>query len=172
MTSGPHIVTHFRNYVPATDIAPTVALLLRHVPEKYLGGLTYIELTNATSTRKLRRGKTWSRSKKVRMSKCLGFYCGDHIQLLVDNLLGSYPTWALRWPMFRSVLIGQVLYHEIGHHIHATQIPVYKEREDVADQWSKYLLKLFMRQHYWYMMPIRRPLAYMFKSYCAWRYPD
>jgi hypothetical protein len=172
MTSLPWIAKNYRNYSPPVDIAPTVEMLLNYVPEKYVAGLDYIELTNSTSTRKLRRGKTLSRSKKVKMSRCCGFYYGDHIQILVDNLLNGAPKWMVRWPICRAILVGQVLYHEIGHHIHATQIPVYKEPEDVADQWCLYLLRQFLAKRYWYIMPVRRPLAHLIKSYSAWRYPD
>jgi hypothetical protein len=172
MKTPPFVANNFRGYTPAVDIRPMVVLLMKHVPEKYLGGLAYIELTNSTSTRKLRRGKTRSRSRKVRMSRCLGFYCGNHIQILVDNLLDGLPAWAIRWPVARAMVVGMVLYHEIGHHIHATQIPVYKEPEDVADEWRDYLLRVFIHKEYWYLMPVRKPLAFLIKSYSAWRYPD
>jgi hypothetical protein len=172
MTPMPRIAVNFRNYSPPLDIVPTVELLLRHVPPQYLAGLEYIELTNSTSTRKLRRGKTWSRRKKVRMARCIGFYCGDHIQILVDNLFANVPPWMLRWSVSRALLTGEVLYHEIGHHIHTTQIPVYKEPEDVADRWSKYLLRLFVWQQYWYLRPVRIPLARLLRTYRAWRFPD
>jgi hypothetical protein len=32
--------------------------------------------------------------------------------------------------------LGTVLFHEIGHHIHYTLRPEYREREDVADDWG------------------------------------
>ncbi len=159
----PTIVKNFRNNPPALDLAPTVKLLLRYVPELYLSGLNYIELTNSTTTRKLRRGKTWSRRKKVKLSECLGFYCGDHVTLLVDKLLEGGPQWVLRFPILRALWVGHVLYHEIGHHIHATQRPEYKEKEDVAEEWKRRLLRELFIRRYGYLRPVRKPLWWLLR---------
>src|SRR5262249_23220819 len=97
------IVGNYRNYAPSVDITRSVQLLLNYVPDEYLSGLNSIELTNSQRSRKLRRGKTWSRKRKVRMVKCRGFYYGDHIELLVDNILQGIPSWAIRWPVSRNV---------------------------------------------------------------------
>src|SRR3989442_689323 len=85
------IIQQYRSYDPPIDIAPCVRLLLRYVPNEYLSGLRTVVLTNSTGSRELRRGKTWSRGRKVGMTKCLGFYCGDRIELLVDNILAGLP---------------------------------------------------------------------------------
>jgi hypothetical protein len=39
-----------------------------------------------------------------------------------------------------------VLFHEIGHHIHFTVRPEYREREDVADVWKVRLERNYWRQ--------------------------
>jgi hypothetical protein len=81
-----------------------------------------------------------------------------YIVLLVDNLVESYPAWVLRLQFFRALMLSDTLYHEIGHHIHATQVPEYKEREDVADDWAiKLSRRHFWRKH-WYIMMILYPL--------------
>jgi len=49
---------------------------------------------------------------------------------------------------------GEVLFHEIGHHMHRTRAPEFKEREDVADSWEKRLSRVFFRKRYWYLMPV------------------
>ncbi len=41
--------------------------------------------------------------------------------------------WWLRIPLIREGKIADVLFHEIGHHIHFTCRPEYREKEDVAD---------------------------------------
>lgn len=61
--------------------------------------------------------------------------------------------------MIRDVCFGRVLFHEIGHHIHATMRPEYGDEEDVADIWVKKLAITFMRKKYWFLMPVARPLA-------------
>jgi hypothetical protein len=55
------------------------------------------------------------------------------------------------------MVLGEVLFHEIGHHIHYTQAPEFREREDVAEDWKKRLSKIYFRKRYWYFLPI----AYM-----------
>ncbi|HLJ57202.1 MAG TPA: hypothetical protein VKT77_19355 [Chthonomonadaceae bacterium] len=171
-TCRPAIISRYRNYDPPFDVSRTVEILLGYVPEGYLGGLKHVELTNSTATRHLRRGKTWSRGKKVRLSRCSGFYLGDHIQLLVDNLLPRRPGWQFRFLFVRGAWIARVLYHEIGHHIHRTKLPVYEEREDVADRWRDYLLRVFIRRRFWYLRPIGKPLGALMRAYSRWRWPD
>ena len=51
------------------------------------------------------------------------------------------------------------MFHEIGHHIHAVHKPVYDGKENVAEDWSKKLLRRFCRRHYWYAVPVLYPLA-------------
>lgn len=40
-------------------------------------------------------------------------------------------------PLLREISIGEVLYHELGHHIHACARPEHREKEDVADDWGR-----------------------------------
>jgi hypothetical protein len=54
---------------------------------------------------------------------------------------------------------GEVLFHEIGHHIHAVHIPAYDGKENVAEDWSRKLVRQFFRKHYWYLVPFRYPLS-------------
>ena len=64
--------------------------------------------------------------------------------------------WIERTPaafLFRKVLFGQILFHEIGHHIHRTIRPEHKEKEDVADSWAGKLNVNFVRKNYWYAVP-------------------
>ena len=57
---------------------------------------------------------------------------------------------------------SEVLFHEIGHHIHKTQAPEFKEREDVAESWEKRLCKIYFRKRYWYLTPIAYVLYPLF----------
>ena len=50
--------------------------------------------------------------------------------------------------------MGDVLYHEVGHHIHKSSEPEYREREDVADFWRKKLIGIYFRKQYWYLRPL------------------
>jgi hypothetical protein len=53
------------------------------------------------------------------------------------------------------MVLGEVLFHEIGHHIHYTQAPEFREREDVAEDWKKRLSKIYFRKRYWYFVTHR-----------------
>jgi len=63
-------------------------------------------------------------------------FAGDKILsatvwLHVDNLARS-AGWMLRLPFFRYMRPADILYHEVGHHIHTAHKPIHEEREDVA----------------------------------------
>jgi hypothetical protein len=154
------VITSYRDYAPAVEVEGAVELLLGYVPSEYLAGLRSVVLTNTASCRRLRRGKTWSRGRKVALAECLGLYKGDHIELLVDKILEGQPEWFVRWRFTRTLLIGTVLYHEIGHHIHRTRRPEHRETENIADEWQRRLLKGFVAKRYWYCAPIWRPVRW------------
>jgi hypothetical protein len=164
----PEIVENYRSFTPAKDLGPTVRMLLEYVPVHHLAGVRFIELTNSTVIRERRRGKTWSRGKRVRFSECLGLYCGDHVELFVDEIIQTPPTWVWRVPVLRAMWIGSVLFHEIGHHIHFTQRPEHREREDVADEWKKRLMRGFLRKRYWYLVPVWKPVAWIVRQYARY----
>ncbi len=137
------VVEAYRDFVPPCNAQAAVEELLRSVPEKYLGGLWRIVLTNgAALTGKRRRSWSWSRGRKARHAEVRGLYHQEWhgapawIELFVDKIVEGPPDWALRLPLVRSVLFGAVVYHELGHHIHALQRPEHREREDVADDWQ------------------------------------
>ncbi|MGA9731859.1 MAG: hypothetical protein WBQ83_14320 [Candidatus Acidiferrales bacterium] len=82
----------------------------------------------------------------------------------VDNILKGMPGWILKVPMARYPGFGEVLYHEIGHHIHAVHEPVHEGKENVAEDWSKRLGRQFFRAHYWYLVPFRYPILFLVKA--------
>jgi len=140
-------------------------MLLRHVPAENLVGLQSVVLTNSLGlSRDERRQKTWSRSRKVRLSECLGWYSrathasGARITLLLDNIFRGATPGKLRFTPFRTLPLAGVLYHEVGHHIHATRRPEYRGKEDAADSWKKKLERKFVRERYWYLLPIALPI--------------
>lgn len=75
------------------------------------------------------------------------------IELFIDNILSR--SAGLTWIGFlRDLLVGEVLAHEVGHHIHTTKAPEFKEREDVADEWGNRLLGRYLMRRYWYFFPL------------------
>jgi hypothetical protein len=140
-------------------------MLLRYIPLADLVGLQSVVLTNSLGlSRDERRQKTWSRNRKVRLHDCLGWYSrptqasGGRITLLVDNVFRGATKFNLRVAPIRAMSLASVLYHEVGHHIHATRRPEYRGKEDVADTWKEKLTRKFMRERYWYLIPIALPI--------------
>lgn len=104
------------------------------------------------------RGKTGRiKGRKYARNECRGFYHAERrgepawIELVVDNI--------------RDMIIGNVLYHEIGHHLHATIGSASSGGEESADDWSRRLNRVHFRKHYWYLRPVVRTLAAGFGVY-------
>jgi hypothetical protein len=67
-------------------------------------------------------------------------------------------------PFLRSAIFGHVLFHEIGHHIDATVRPEFREKEDVADSWSKRLLRIYFRERYRFPRPVAKLIGWIMKA--------
>lgn len=161
----PQIVEAYRDYTPPYNVRRDVEMLLRHIAPENLIGLQSVILTNSLGlSRDERRQKTWTRNRKVRLNDCFGWYSrstqpsGARITLLLDNIFRGAKKFDLRFAPFRTMSLAGVLYHEVGHHIHATRRPEYRGREDVADVWKEKLTTKFMRERYWYLFPIALPI--------------
>jgi hypothetical protein len=164
--SGPtqRLAESYREFEPPSGFKRNIETLLRYVPPEYLIGLKSIVLTNrAGLTRNKRKQKIWSRNRKVRLAEALGSYTHStksspaSVWLYVDNIVEAGSAWRYTVPVFRYVVTGKVLYHEIGHHISATHRPVH--RENVADYWSHKLRRDFYSRHYRYISPVLYVLA-------------
>jgi hypothetical protein len=71
------------------------------------------------------------------------------IEIFVDNTLRGWESgWWLRIPLIREGKLADVLFHEIGHHIHFTCRPEYREKEDVADVWLVRLRRNYTRKRF------------------------
>jgi hypothetical protein len=157
----PAVIESYRDFEPPPNFRQNVETLLRYVPSQYLIGLKTVVLTNrAGLSRNRRKHDVWSRSRKA-----LGSYYRASksspatVCLYTDNIMESGMGWLDRAPVLRYLVVGQVLYHEIGHHIHAVHRPAYAEKEDVAENWSGALTRRFYRQRYWYLYPFLMGLA-------------
>ena len=156
----------YKNYAPPANAYKIVSKLLSRVPREYLNRLDCVVLTNlAGQPRRIRLGKVKSRGRRVSMSRALGRYhpaWKGHpawIELFIDQILnqGRKLIWI---PFVRDYLLAKTLYHEIGHHIHCTVRPEYREREDVADRWGRKFTVRFLRKKYWYLVPPLKLLSW------------
>jgi hypothetical protein len=132
----------FRDYQPPFDVARVGRKLLAVVPEKYLRELDCVVLTNQDAlSRKERLGTLKSRKRKVQKSRVRGLYHPKWqgqppwIEIRVDKTIRLVPRMLVWIPLLREISIGEVLYHELGHHIHACARPEHREKEDAADDW-------------------------------------
>jgi hypothetical protein len=140
------IVESYKDFQPPENFRETIETLLRYVPQRYLIGLKTVVLTNrAGLTTRQRKRKVWGRNRKIRLADTRGFYShapGSSeatICLYVDNICRTEPSWWRKAPLLRYMVPSDVLYHEIGHHIHAVHEPVHEQVEDVANDWRSKL---------------------------------
>jgi hypothetical protein len=155
------VVENFRGYEPSVRVVASVGRLIESVPEEYLHGLGAIVLTNRSAlNHRRRRSKTRSRGKRVAIDRTAGFYHqawqGEPawIEIFLDGALEGLPVLLRRVALIREMFLAEILFHELGHHIHKTRRPEYREREDVADDWARRLSRAYFRRHYWYLRPI------------------
>ena len=147
------ISANYHEYTPPFSVEPIIRRMLDSIPGRYLNGLSEVVLTNtAGMSRERRRSVTRSRKRKIRVLDARGLYHPAWqrkpawIEIFVDNTIRGWEKgiW-LRLPVIREGKLGDVLFHEVGHHIHYTFRPEYKEREDVADTWKARLQRNYDR---------------------------
>jgi hypothetical protein len=162
--SAPRIIVAFQDYIPPFDAEKAIRRMLRIVPAKYLWGLHAVVLTNVGALSHNRREQKGLGGRRAPLKEGLGHYTRAwrgqpaEITLLLDNLEKRWGRSWLRFGFTRDVALTEVFYHELGHHIHRLHVPEYEGRENVADKWSKKLWGKFLRQQYWYLLPLIYPL--------------
>ena len=141
----------------------TVERLLKSVPEDLLGGLGTVVLTDSAS---IGHGKTHRvGGRKYNRSECRGFYhVGTRrevawIELVTDNMLAGWPRPILALQFARDVVVSETLFHEVGHHLHATVGSRGRSDEGAAEDWRRRLTRGHFRKWYWYLRPLARVTA-------------
>jgi len=165
------IVEAYTDWHPPSDYGAIATCLLESIPERYLSGLDSVVLTNSNAlNHDRRRGKTRSRRRVVPISRCLGLYhprsrdSEPWVEVFVDRVDAQLRGVLRRVPAFRELCLARTLYHELGHHIHATQAPEHREREDVADDWRDRLYAQMFRQRHPYLRLALRPFRPLFAA--------
>jgi len=166
----PRVVARYSGFEPRFDVVTLVEQMIATVPSNYLVGLSEVVLTNFSGLpRSLRKGATKSRKRKVRVARAAGRYHPAWnnqpawIEIFVDNTLRAWERgWWLKFRFLREGIVGDVLFHEIGHHIHFAIRPEYREREDVADVWKARLSRNWSRQSYPLMKATAKVLKILF----------
>ena len=162
----------YNGFTPPFDAAKAIRRLLQHLPEKYTRGLDCVVLTSTSAlSRRDRIGKVTSRGRRISQSHVCGRYHPQRsghpawIELYLDRILENWTSVPLWIPLIRELCLADTLYHELGHHIHLSIKPEFREKEDVADDYSKRLGAAYIRKRYWYLVPLLasvRTIYYMF----------
>ena len=106
---SPRVVRRYRGI--AASVEDSVGRLLRSVPDQDLVGLEAIflldEVSDRISRRKGIRGLYWPKSHDRSAS----------IELAVTRILGNLPRSLLAIRLVQRILLAEVLFHEIAHHV-------------------------------------------------------
>ena len=156
------IVEYYEDYEPPIDATKLTRKLIDNIPQKYLLGLGKIVITNQSRlTQRELRKKTKSRKRKVSMTNVRGLYhyrtfaSPAWVEIFIDQISSLEIGFVQKMPVVRDMFFCEVLYHEIGHHIHTVIRPEHsREREDIADEWQIRLWRYYARKRYWYLLPL------------------
>ena len=170
---SPQVIVSFSGYEPPFDPVPVVRSMLDSVPKNYLAGLNAVVLSNASGlSGKRSKSRVKSRKRRVDLAAARGLYHAAHsrnpawIEIFVDNALRGWEKgWWLRFPFVRERRLSDVLFHEIGHHVHRTVRPEHREREDVADVWKVRLQRNYDRQRHRWIGVVARIIQPLFGAY-------
>jgi hypothetical protein len=159
------IIEEYKDWQPPVDALRATTAAISTVPREHLRGLRRIVLTNASGLNRIRRRKKAKDNGRTRKSiEALGFYQqawqggAASIELLVDNIIAQCPR-SMKLPAIRDVFFADILFHELGHHIHRTRAKQFRDRECVADDWARRLGELYLRKRGWYLLPLLRWLG-------------
>ena len=157
------VIENYQGFSPSFDAKAVIEDLLESVRPDLLAGLRSVVLTNTTAltgTRKRQHSRRYGRKRdKVLLGRYYPAWNGEPawIEVFVDEILASRPGWLLRLRFCRDMFLGWVLYHEIGHHIHATAKPEHRDKEKVADDWRTQLSGWHTKRRYPITTAVMRP---------------
>jgi hypothetical protein len=162
---------NYEDYEPPVWVARTVERLLSSLSAGHVSGLSGVVLTEST---KIGKGKSRRvEGRKSARNRCLGMYQHKRhgepaaIFLVVDNILDDDPH--LHWLQFwRDSILGDVLFHEIGHHLHATVGSAASGGEASANEWRRRLWRIHLWRKYWYLRPIVKPVRWLAGLLLTW----
>lgn len=151
----------FENYTPPRWFRRRVERLLAPLEVGHTNGLAAIVLTNGAvaDNRKSRRPM-----RRRRKGLAIGRYHPASrgrqpwIELIVDRIVGQMPHLVQLVPFVQDLIVANVLYHEIGHHLHETVGSAARGGEASAEAWRKRLFRLYFRNRHRYLRPFV-PLA-------------
>jgi hypothetical protein len=160
----------YTEFSPPANFRGIVESLLRSVPNHYLVGLSHVHLTNVKClNRERRHERIRSRGKQKPVSACCAVYHYQfngqpaRIEIFVDNLVAAYRYGRvyLRLPLVRSLFVGQVLFHELGHHLGAIHQGCHAPNQKIAEEWALRLMVAFIERQFRWLNPLRPVLRFL-----------
>jgi hypothetical protein len=155
------VLEEFRWLRPPANYRTTVERLLKSVPPEYLKDLDRVCLRDTAALR-----GAWP-AKMPPDTGNAGAYVHAwkghkaEIELNLDVITAGCPNWAQKIPILREGLVGRVLFHEIGHHIHHTVKRDPRPKEVMADRWARLLWRSYILRRLWYLRPDRPPVRWL-----------
>jgi len=156
------VLEHYGSLHPKPALKGAVERMLSHLPRGYFARFDHVTLRDSGSLTRKERAK---REKAGPSKHLLGTYYGPtarqpaHIDLFVDAIFYGRSTLLVWVPPVRDVLLGGALYHELGHHLQRVVHPEHRDREEVAEEWRRRLLRTYFRKTYWYLLPVLWPVT-------------
>src|SRR3989442_11828232 len=145
---------------PPSWLRPTVERLLTSLNDQPIGNLGSVVLTNSAA---IGDGKTQRvHGRKHERRDCLGFYhaAGRNerawIEVVVDNIARRLPRPWDYLQFARDLHVANTLFHEMGHHLHATIGSAGRDHEAAAEDWRLRLTRIHIRKRYRYLIPLLR----------------
>ncbi len=154
------VVESYGSYDPPKEAAKLVVSLLDTVPKSLYVGLAQVCLTDASVlSRAKRRRKT---TQKSRVGETLAVYWPSsiresaRIEIFVDKVLDQLPPTLRRVEFIRELVIADVLFHELGHHVQAkARVRLRRNKEETfADNIAAKLLRRLINRKYRFLKPL------------------
>jgi len=149
------VYENYRDYQPPPYVREAINRLLADLPSHYLSGLQSVVLTNSAT---IGPGKTRRYGgRKFPQNKSLGRYFPKSrhgaawIEIVVDNILAAHAIADFALPSFPPLqdgAFGEVLYHEIGHHLDRIIGPLSHGSEATAEAWMRRLACAYGIKHF------------------------
>jgi hypothetical protein len=160
----------YADYSPPSWVTPTVERLLGSLSHGHVNGLEAIVLTDSRSTAERKRRRTRAQKHGLAMGMYHPAWAGNRlwIEIVVDRVVPVVPSHLKVFRWAREVAFAGVLFHEIGHHLHATVGSAARGGEASAEAWRLRLSAVHFMNRYWYLRPVF-PLLLRFSRIIARR---
>jgi hypothetical protein len=159
------VIENYHTFRPKADFLGTVEELLSFVPREYLTKLDRVLLTDSADLTLAQRRK-YAAAGRLRRGAYSPGYKGKPpaIRLYLDEITATWPAPFLRLRSIREAILGRVLFHEIGHHVHIALMPDSRDREEVAALWMDRLRREYLARRYSRLRRLRVPLAWLWRA--------